>query len=66
MLSKRATQELYEVMKEFVPAERLPALVFALMTRVSGNRSFKDTMAEVLDLHTQHMNELAKGQERLR
>jgi hypothetical protein len=47
MISKKASQELYAVMKEFVDAALIPSMLDALQTRVPGNQSYRDTIEEV-------------------
>lgn len=49
MVSKRAAQDLYKVMKQYVAPELLPAMLVDL-SHVPGNRSYQDTIAEVKKL----------------
>lgn len=51
MISKQAAVQLYTVLKDYVPRERISNLLLDLRNRVPGNQSYRDTIDAMVHLH---------------
>jgi hypothetical protein len=50
VISARAAVQLYAVLRDYVPMDRLPNLLYDLQQRVAGNQSYRDTIAAMVKL----------------
>lgn len=56
MISKKAAEDLYCVLRKYVRLEAVPELLQDL-AKLPGNRSYKDTIAELQKIHLRYVPE---------